>query len=100
MPKAQPNHRFSKPSKKLHTAQAGEVTSLGNEKNTLAGENADLKSQISGLTSNAQALENERSDLKTKMAGLKSGRAAAVVDLAIARGKLNVAERAARIEAL
>ncbi len=85
---------------KLHTAKAGEVTSLGNEKSTLAGENADLKFRISSLNSSAAALENEKADLKTQIAGLKSGQATAVVDLAIARGKLNVAERSARIEAL
>jgi chromosome segregation ATPase len=85
---------------KLHTAKAGEVTSLGNEKSTLAGENAHLKSQISSLNSSATALENERADLKAQIGALKSGRATTVVDLAIARGKLNVAERGARIEAL
>jgi cell division protein FtsB len=85
---------------KLHTAKAGEVTSLGNEKSTLAGENTDLKSQISNLNSTSRALENEKADLKAQIASLKSGRATTVVDLAIARGKLNVAERGARIEAL
>ena len=84
----------------LHTAKAGEVTSLGNEKSTLAGENAHLKSQISDLNSSATALENEKADLKAQVASLKSGRASTVVDLAIARGKLNVAERAGQIEAL
>jgi hypothetical protein len=86
--------------RKLHTANAGEVTSLGNEKSTLAGENAQLKSQVSQLSSAGAALENERTDLKAQITSLKANRAAAVVDLAIARGKLNVAERAARIEAL
>jgi len=84
----------------FHTASSGAVTTLGNEKSTLAGENAHLKSQISNLNSTSTALENERADLKAQIAGLKSGRATAVVDLAIARGKLNVAERAGRIEAL
>ncbi len=84
----------------LHTATAGEVTSLGNEKSTLAGENAHLKTQISNLNATSTALENERAELKANVASLKSGRATAVVDLAIARGKLNVAERGARIEAL
>jgi hypothetical protein len=84
----------------LHTATAGEVTSLGNEKSTLAGENADLKGQISNLNSTSTALENERGELKAQVSTLKAGRATAVVDLAISRGKLNVAERGARIEAL
>jgi len=84
----------------LHTATAGEVTSLGNARSTLAGENADLKTQVSSLSTNAQALENDKADLKAQIASMKSGRAATVVDLAIARGKLNVAERAGRIEAL
>jgi hypothetical protein len=84
----------------LHTARAGEVTSLGNEKSTLAGENADLKTQVTSLHSSARALENEKTDLQSQITRLKAGRAASVVDLAIARGKLNVAERGARIEAL
>jgi hypothetical protein len=85
---------------KLHAAAAGEVTSLGNENSTLAGENASLKSQISNLSSAAGALENEKAELKSLSAILKSAWATHVVDLAIARGKINVAERAARIETL
>jgi hypothetical protein len=85
---------------KLHSAKTGEMTLLGNEKSTLAGENEQLKSEISRLSSASAALENERADLSAQMAVLKSGRATAVVDLAIARGKLNVAERTGKIEAL
>ncbi len=85
---------------KFHTARVSEVVSLGNEKSSLAGENEQLKSEVSRLSSTSAALENERADLGAELAALKSGRAAAVVDLAIARGKLNVAERAGKIEAL
>jgi hypothetical protein len=85
---------------KLHIDRAGEVLSLGNEKSTLAGENEQLKSEISRLSSTSAALENERADWNAQLAILKTGRATAVVDLAIARGKLNVAERAGKIEAL
>jgi len=85
---------------KLHASAAGEAAALGNENSTLTGENADLKSQISNLQSSAAALANETQDLKTQISHLKTQRAAAVVDLAIARGKLAVSERPARLQAL
>ena len=84
----------------LHASAAGEASALGNENNTLSGQNTDLKSQISNLKSSATALENETKDLKSQISQLKSQRAAAVVDLAIARGKLAVSERPARLQAL
>jgi hypothetical protein len=84
----------------LHTAKAGEVVSLGNEKATLAGENQDLKTQLSNLQSARTALENQNGALQSQAAAERRGRAAAIADLAIARGKISVAERAARIQAL
>jgi hypothetical protein len=85
---------------KLHASAAGEAAALGNENSTLTGENAHLKSDLSNLQSNATALENETKDLQTQICRLKSQRAAAVVDLAIACGKLAVSERPARLTAL
>jgi hypothetical protein len=88
-PEAPTEHEVLDAFQKLHAAKAGEVMALGNEKSQAAA-------QIS-------ALENELGDLRTRISSLQSERAshaAAVVDLAIARGKLNVAERAGRIEAL
>jgi hypothetical protein len=73
----------------LHASAAGEAAVMGNE-------NTDLKSQISNLKSSAAALENEQTARKAE----RKGRAQAVVDLAIARGKLAVAERPARVQAL
>lgn len=64
---------------KLHTAQAGDVVSLANEKSTLAGQLNALEQQV---------------------ASLKTSRAGAVADLAIAKGKLALAERETRIAAL
>jgi hypothetical protein len=78
---------------KLHDCAAGAAAALGNE-------NTELKSQITNLTSSAAALENETSALKARAAAERKGRAAAVVDLAIARGRLAVAERPARLQAL
>jgi hypothetical protein len=77
----------------FHTARAGELTALGNEKAALAGSQAELKSQ-------STVLENENAALKTRVASERQGRAAAVADLAIARGKATVAERAMKIQAL
>jgi hypothetical protein len=85
---------------KLHASAAGEAAALGNENATLTGANADLKSQISNLQSSASALENETKDLQSQISHLTTQRAAAVVDLAIARGKLAVSERPARLQAL
>ncbi|MGA2749120.1 MAG: phage protease [Verrucomicrobiota bacterium] len=85
---------------KLHTSKAGEVSALGNEKSTLTGQITALTNEKAALTAKVTTLENEGVNLKSQISDLKSSRAAAVVDLAIARGKLTVAERSARIEAL
>ncbi|HEX4119338.1 MAG TPA: phage protease [Verrucomicrobiae bacterium] len=74
---------------KLDTAKAGEVTSLGNEKTQAAGKITTLENQISEM-------ETRISNLKTE----RTSHASAVVDLAIARGKLSIAERGARVQAL
>ena len=78
---------------RFQTAKAGEAAALGNESGALAGANAELKSK-------ELALENENAVLKTQAATERQGRAEAVTDLAIARGKLTVAERAGKIRAL
>jgi hypothetical protein len=88
-PEAPTEHTVLEAFQKLHAAKAGEVMALGNEKSQAVGK--------------ISALENEVADLRTRISSLESDRvshAAAVVDLAIARGKLNVAERAGKIEAL
>jgi hypothetical protein len=85
---------------KLHASASGEAAALGNENSTLTAENADLKSHVSNLKSSATALENEKNILSTQVQTERKGRAAAVVDLAIARGKLAVSERPARLQAL
>jgi hypothetical protein len=85
---------------KLHASAAGEAAALGNENSTLTGENADLKARLSNLESNAAALENENGALKSQAAAERKGRAAALVDLAIARGKLAVSERPGRLQSL
>jgi hypothetical protein len=85
---------------KLHASAAGEAEALGNENFTLTGENADLKARLSSLQSNAATLENENGALKAQAAANRTGRATALVDLAIARGKLAVSERPSRVLSL
>jgi hypothetical protein len=74
---------------KLDAAKAGEVTSLGNEKSQAAGKIIALENQIAEMETRLTALKSER-----------TGHASVVVDLAIARGKLSIAERANRVQAL
>ena len=69
---------------KLHIAKAGEVDSLANEKSTLAGENEDLKTQVSNLQASQTALEN---DLKLQVSNLKTERKARAVTVADLDGK-------------
>lgn len=71
------------------------------------GNSATLENTNTSLTSKVTALENEKTTLTTKITTLENAaktereaRAAAVVDLACARGKCNVHERAAKITAL
>ncbi len=85
---------------KLHASAAGEAEALGNENGALSGENSDLKTRLSNLQCSSTALENENGVLKAQATAERKGRAAAVVDLAIARGKLAVSERPARVQAL
>jgi hypothetical protein len=79
--------------REFHRGRAGEVEALGNENSTLGGVNEELKAR-------GTALENENGALRGRVAAERQGRAAAVADLAIARGKVTVAERAGRIAAL
>jgi hypothetical protein len=85
---------------KLHASATGQAEALGNENSTLNGLNADLKERLSNLQSSTAALENENGALKSQAAADRKGRAAALVDLAIARGKLAVSERPARLLSL
>jgi len=85
---------------KLHASAAGEVAALGNENSTLTAENADLKARLSDLQSNSAVLENENGTLKSQAAAERKGRAAGLVDLAIARGILAVSERPGRLQCL
>jgi len=84
----------------LHASAAGEAAALGHENSTLTGENVDLKARLSHLQTNAAALENEKGALQAQTAAERKGRAAALVDLAIARGKLAVSERPTRLQSL
>ena len=77
----------------LHTAQTADVTALGNDKQTLAGQVTALANE---LTAANAALDAERQAL----AAMRQGRAEALVDLALHRGKLTVAQRDAHVTAL
>lgn len=72
---------------------SGKILTLENEKTTLANEKKTLGEKVT-------VLENEKTELVEKVSGERKSRAGAVVDLAITRGKLTVAEREAKITAL
>lgn len=85
---------------KIYNEQSGRVVALGNEKDTLAG-------QLNTLNTKVTALENDKATLSGKVTALENernterkARIETVVDLAIAQGRLKVAERDARITAL
>ena len=86
--------------KTLHTSQAGQVTALGNEKQTLAGQITKIENERTiekkRADTNATALANAETARKVE----RAGRAEAVTDLAIAKGKLAVAGRDQQIAAL
>jgi hypothetical protein len=92
---------------KLHTAKAGEVVTLGNEKTTLAGtittltnERDTLKNQVTTLTTAKTTAETALSNEQTGRKAERKARAEAIIDLAITKGKLKPADRAARIDVL
>jgi hypothetical protein len=85
---------------KLQASATGEASALGNENCALSSENQEMKTRLARLESSAAALENEKSALRRQAETERKGRAAAVADLAIARGKLAVSERAGRVAAL
>jgi hypothetical protein len=85
---------------RLHASAAADVTVLGNERQTLSGKLAAVEAERDGLrqqageTATALALEH------TARAAERQGRAEAVADLALQRGRLTVARREAQIAAL
>lgn len=92
---------------KFHTAKAGEVVALSNEKSTIAGKITKLETDVTAEKSKVTALENEKTTLGGKVVALENafkserkGRAEMAVDLAIQKGKLTIAERPAQITAL
>ena len=92
---------------KLHTAKAGEVVTLGNEKTTLAGqittltnERDTLKNQVTTLTTAKTTAETALANEQTARKAERKARAEAIVDLAVTKGKLKLADRAAKITVL
>jgi hypothetical protein len=84
----------------LFTSKAGEVTTLANEKSTAAGKITTLENENATLSSQVTALANENAALIVQHSALVKARASAVVDLAITKGKLPVADRDANITTL
>jgi hypothetical protein len=78
---------------KLFTSKAADVTALGNEKLTLSG-------TVTTLTTDRDAQKKRADDAVTALANERKGRAEATVDLVIAQGRLQLAEREAKITAL
>lgn len=90
--------------KTFHTAEAGKVVTLGNEKSTLAGQITKLETDLTAEKGKVATLENSRTDLSGKIVTLENavkaerkGRAECAVDLAIHKGRLTIAEREAQI---
>lgn len=85
---------------KLHTKSSGDVVALGNEKSTLTGKITTLETESAAhkkrADETATALANEQSARKAD----RTAAATATVDLAIHKGILTVADRAAQIVAL
>ena len=85
-------------------SQGGNITALGNDKSTLSTKVTALENDKTTLTAKVTALENDKTQLATKVTALendakaqRTARVEAIVDLAIAKGKLAVAERAGKI---
>lgn len=73
---------------------------LGNEKTTLAGQVTVLQSEKNTLANRATQAETALANEQTARQAERKNAATLAVDLAIQRGKLTVADRAARIAAL
>ena len=92
---------------KWKSDQAGQMTALGNEKSTIAGQITALTNEKTTLAGKVTALENEKTTLTTRVTALgnevkaeRTGRATAIVDLAIQKGKIVVAKRGETITTL
>jgi hypothetical protein len=85
---------------KAFTDATAPVTTLANEKETLGGKITTLESQIVTLGNEKTALTSRLTALENEVKPIKTERAALTVDLAIQRGKVMVANRAARITTL
>ena len=85
---------------KAFTDATAPVTGLANEKETLSGQLTTLGNEKTSLTAQVTALTNERDTARTAVKTERTLAAAATVDLAITRGKLKLAGRAAQITAL
>jgi hypothetical protein len=77
-----------------------ELTTLGNEKSTLNGEVTTLKNEKTTLTTERDRLKTDLGTAQTALANERKARAEALVDLAIAQGKVAPADRDARITKL
>jgi hypothetical protein len=93
--------------KQVLTSKTGEVTTLANEKSTNAGKITTLENERASLTSQVASLANEKTQLTERATVLENAqkterklRAGAIVDLAITRGKLTVADRESNITTL
>ncbi len=92
---------------KAYLGKAGEVTALGNEKATLSTQATALQNEKAALTTERDQLKTQLSEkttalenTNTALANERKDRITARVDLAIAQGKLAIADRETKITAL
>jgi phage I-like protein len=79
---------------------ANSLVALGNEKTTLGGKVTALENELAPLRQRVATAETALTTEQTGRKAERKGRAEAVTDLAIARGKIAVAERDGQVAAL
>jgi hypothetical protein len=79
---------------------AASVAGLGNERTTLAGKVTALENEVAPLRRQVAETEAALGREQTARRAERRGRAEAVADLAIARGKIAVADREGQVAAL
>lgn len=84
----------------LYTGTANQAVALGNSKSTLETQVTALTAEKTTLTADLAAAQTALSNSAAATAAERLGRSEALVDLAIAQGRLAVAERGAQITAL
>lgn len=83
-----------------YSTKTGEIVALANDKTSLTGKITALENDKSALTTQVNEKTTALANALTVGKAERKGRAEAIADLAIARGKISVAERDANVTAL